>query len=140
MSQRLRSSSPLNSTSSRLSDGQRRISTTSVVILIGLLWPARAPVPSQSTCFRSLRSPEVRSLSFPSFGVAPQLLLLSALLFSASDMFHRKIVMGGNTFCHWSTTTKEKCADYCRKKALKLGWRPRPEGKCFLAFRENAEY
>ncbi|ETN74692.1 hypothetical protein NECAME_12802 [Necator americanus] len=38
-------------------------------------------------------------------------------------MFHRKIVMGGNTFCYWSSTTKEKCAEYCRQKALKLGWK-----------------
>lgn len=57
--------------------------------------------------------------------VSVDLLSLSPL---SRDMFHRKIVMGGNTFCHWSTTTKEKCADYCRRKALKLGWRPRPEG------------
>ncbi|VDO25399.1 unnamed protein product [Haemonchus placei] len=52
-----------------------------------------------------------------------------------SDMFHRKIVMGGSSFCYWSTTSKEKCAEYCRQKALKLGWKPRPEG-IFLVFRQ----
>ncbi|KAL6741099.1 hypothetical protein Aduo_014389 [Ancylostoma duodenale] len=54
--------------------------------------------------------------------VSTDLLSLSPL---SRDMFHRKIVMGGSTFCYWSTTTKEKCADYCRQKALKLGWKPR---------------
>ncbi|KIH56386.1 Carboxylesterase [Ancylostoma duodenale] len=54
--------------------------------------------------------------------VSTDLLSLSPL---SRDMFHRKIVMGGSTFCYWSTTTKEKCAEYCRQKALKLGWKPR---------------
>ncbi|VDL69831.1 unnamed protein product [Nippostrongylus brasiliensis] len=54
--------------------------------------------------------------------VSADLLSLSPL---SRDMFHRKIVMGGSTFHHWSTTTKESCAEYCRKKAMKLGWKPR---------------
>ncbi|VDK54192.1 unnamed protein product, partial [Cylicostephanus goldi] len=57
--------------------------------------------------------------------VSTDLLSLSPL---SRDMFQRKIVMGGSTFCYWSTTTKEKCADYCRRKALKLGWKPKEGG------------
>ncbi|KAK5971662.1 Carboxylic ester hydrolase [Trichostrongylus colubriformis] len=57
--------------------------------------------------------------------VSADLLSISPL---SRGMFNRKIVMGGNSFCYWSTTTKEKCAEYCRKKALKLGWKPRSKG------------
>uniref|UniRef100_A0A7I4YTC5 Carboxylic ester hydrolase n=1 Tax=Haemonchus contortus TaxID=6289 RepID=A0A7I4YTC5_HAECO len=57
--------------------------------------------------------------------VSADLLSISPL---SRDMFHRKIVMGGSSFCYWSTTSKEKCAEYCRQKAVKLGWKPRPEG------------
>ncbi|VDM57827.1 unnamed protein product [Angiostrongylus costaricensis] len=53
--------------------------------------------------------------------VSADLLSMSPL---SRDMFHRKILMGGSTFCYWATTTKEKAAEYCRQKALKLGWKP----------------
>uniref|UniRef100_A0A0K0CYP1 Carboxylic ester hydrolase n=1 Tax=Angiostrongylus cantonensis TaxID=6313 RepID=A0A0K0CYP1_ANGCA len=56
--------------------------------------------------------------------VSADLLSMSPL---SRDMFHRKILMGGSTFCYWATTSKEKAAEYCRQKALKLGWRPAKE-------------
>ncbi|PIO70468.1 Carboxylesterase [Teladorsagia circumcincta] len=57
--------------------------------------------------------------------VSADLLSISPL---SRGMFNRKIIMGGNSFCYWATTPKEKCADYCRQKALKLGWKPLSEG------------
>ncbi|KAJ1345716.1 hypothetical protein KIN20_000310 [Parelaphostrongylus tenuis] len=54
--------------------------------------------------------------------VSADLLSISPL---SRDMFHRKILMGGSTFCYWATTTKEEVAKYCRQKALKLGWKPK---------------
>ncbi|KHJ82202.1 hypothetical protein OESDEN_18106, partial [Oesophagostomum dentatum] len=73
--------------------------------------------------------------------VATDLLSLSPL---SRDMFQRKIVMGGSTFCYWAMTTKEKCAEHCRRKARKLGWKPRndyandeEESKDLLEFMKN---
>ncbi|VDM78887.1 unnamed protein product [Strongylus vulgaris] len=57
--------------------------------------------------------------------VSADLLSLSPL---SRDMFQRKIVMGGNTFCYWAMRKKEKCVEYCRQKAMRLGWRPKEEG------------
>ncbi|KJH52170.1 Carboxylesterase [Dictyocaulus viviparus] len=54
--------------------------------------------------------------------VSADLLSLSPL---SRDMFRQKILMAGNTFCYWSTNSKEKVAEYCRQKALKLGWKPK---------------
>ncbi|CAJ0579349.1 unnamed protein product, partial [Mesorhabditis spiculigera] len=56
--------------------------------------------------------------------VSTDLLSLSPV---TRDLFQKKIVMGGNSFCHWGTTTQAELADYCRKKAEKLGWRPQQD-------------
>ncbi|CAJ0961853.1 unnamed protein product, partial [Mesorhabditis belari] len=54
-------------------------------------------------------------------GVSTDLLSLSPL---TRDLFQKKVVMGGNSFCYWATTSKEEISDYCRIKAQKLGWKP----------------
>uniref|UniRef100_A0A1I7XFE5 Carboxylic ester hydrolase n=1 Tax=Heterorhabditis bacteriophora TaxID=37862 RepID=A0A1I7XFE5_HETBA len=57
-------------------------------------------------------------------GVSTDLLSISPL---SRDMFHRKIVMGGSSFNSWAVSSKEEITDYCRQKAIKVGWKPRKE-------------
>ncbi|CAI4231310.1 unnamed protein product [Auanema sp. JU1783] len=58
-------------------------------------------------------------------GVSTDLLSMSPL---SRDMFKRKIVMGGSSFCHWSVAKTEEISEFCKRKAQKLGWKPRKEG------------
>ncbi|CAB3396876.1 unnamed protein product [Caenorhabditis bovis] len=42
----------------------------------------------------------------------------------ARGLFKNKIVMGGNSFCHWAVTKKADIREYCKKNARRLGWKP----------------
>ncbi|CAJ0961867.1 unnamed protein product, partial [Mesorhabditis belari] len=58
-------------------------------------------------------------------GVSTDLLSLSPY---SRTKFHRKICMGGSSFCHWAVAKKEIIVDYCTAKARALGWTRKPEG------------
>ncbi|VDM44561.1 unnamed protein product [Toxocara canis] len=39
------------------------------------------------------------------------------------DLFQRLILMGGNAECHWAVSDAKVIADYCLRRARKLGWK-----------------
>ncbi|CAD6194275.1 unnamed protein product [Caenorhabditis auriculariae] len=67
--------------------------------------------------------PKNITLSGQSAGAASaDLLSISPL---ARGLFNKKILMGGNSYCHWATTKPAEIREYCRRKAIKLGYKPR---------------
>lgn len=66
--------------------------------------------------------PENITLSGQSAGAAAAGLLSFSPL--TKGLFKRKIVMGGNSYCHWATTSNHHIREYCKKWAKRLGWKP----------------
>ncbi|CCD69476.1 Carboxylic ester hydrolase [Caenorhabditis elegans] len=66
--------------------------------------------------------PENITLSGQSAGAAAADLLSFSPL--TKGLFKRKIVMGGNSYCHWATTSNHDIREYCKKWAKRLGWKP----------------
>lgn len=67
--------------------------------------------------------PDNITLSGQSAGAAAADLLSFSPL--AKGLFKRKIVMGGNSYCHWAATNKQDIREYCKKWGKRLGWKPK---------------
>ncbi|CAI2353962.1 unnamed protein product [Caenorhabditis sp. 36 PRJEB53466] len=69
--------------------------------------------------------PDAITLSGQSAGAAAADLLSFSPL--AKGLFKQKIVMGGNSYCHWAATSKQDIREYCKKWGQRLGWKPKAE-------------
>ncbi|CAJ0579697.1 unnamed protein product, partial [Mesorhabditis spiculigera] len=54
--------------------------------------------------------------------VSTDLLSISPL---TRHLFNKKIVMGGSSFVFWATSRVKETVDFCKEKAMELGWQPK---------------